>query len=249
MRYNFLRQLLSISLFVSLSAQTNADDIKPYSFQQQNYIVYSTSNFKQLRLALQDQNKQLLQSFAVWQQQFKSCESLKFAMNAGMYHVNYMPVGLYIENRRQLNGLNTAKGFGNFFLQPNGVVAWNDQKAVIMTTAQWQSAKFDAQYATQSGPMLLVNGKINSKFSANSESKKIRNGVGLKDGKLYFVISQNPVSFYQFSQFFLQGMGIKQALYLDGTISSIYSAQLKRNDHAYKLGPMLGVVESKCPSR
>ncbi|WP_181943294.1 phosphodiester glycosidase family protein, partial [Klebsiella pneumoniae] len=92
--------------------------------------------------------------------------------------------------------LNEDKGWGNFFLQPNGVLAWNDKQAVILTTEQYKAKVFQPDYATQSGPMLVINGKINPLFLANSDSKKIRNGVGVKNNKLYFVISKNRVNFY-----------------------------------------------------
>jgi uncharacterized protein YigE (DUF2233 family) len=45
-------------------------------------------------------------------------------MNVGMYHADYAPVGLYIEAAQQQQKLNTVKqAYGNFYLQPNGVLA------------------------------------------------------------------------------------------------------------------------------
>ena len=46
---------------------------------------------------------------------------LLFATNAGMFDPNYKPVGLYIENGRELVHVNTRSGAGNFHLKPNGV--------------------------------------------------------------------------------------------------------------------------------
>ncbi len=69
---------------------------------------------------------------------------------------------------------------GELLLQPNGVLAWNDKQAVILTNEQYKAKVFQPDYATQSGPMLVINGKINPLFLANSDSKKIRNGVGIK---------------------------------------------------------------------
>ncbi len=37
--------------------------------------------------------------------------------------------------------------------------------------------------------------------------------------------------------------GKRIALFLDGTISSLYSTHLKRSDFHMELGPILGVVE------
>jgi uncharacterized protein YigE (DUF2233 family) len=47
-------------------------------------------------------------------------------------------VGLYIENRKQLTALNEQQGFGNFYAA-HGVVAWNDQQAVIETTQDFKT--------------------------------------------------------------------------------------------------------------
>ncbi|GAA5019544.1 phosphodiester glycosidase family protein [Acinetobacter puyangensis] len=245
--YRFLISILCLISAIVLSGGTQAHAaIQHDHFQQQSYTVYQLSDLSQLRLALYDGKQRPLSSFAAWQQQLKSCEQLDFAMNAGMFHAGFSPVGLYIEKQQQLNPLNQSTGFGNFFLKPNGVLAWNQQEAVILTSEQWQAQHFNADYATQSGPMLVIDGKIHPQFIVDSSSKKIRNGVGLKDGTLYFVISDERVSFYQFAQFFKTGLGIDQALYLDGTISSLYSPHLKHTTQRAKLGPMLGVVQSHC---
>ncbi|VCW45315.1 hypothetical protein BANRA_03516 [Acinetobacter baumannii] len=145
------------------------------------FEVIEISNLEQLRLFLKNpQTDQYYKSFDNIQYQLKACEQLTFAMNGGMFHSGFSPVGLYIENGRESQPLNEDKGWGNFFLQPNGVLAWNDKQAVILTTEQYKAKVFQPDYATQSGPMLVINGKINPLFLANSDSKKIRNGVGVK---------------------------------------------------------------------
>lgn len=139
--------------------------------------------------------------------------------------------------------LNTSKGLGNFFLQPNGVLGWNKKRAFILTTQQYSRRDFNVDYATQSGPMLVIDGKINSLFLPDSQSNKIRNGVGIRNNKLYFVISKNSVSFYKFAQFFQRNLKVEQALYLDGSISSLYVQKDKRNDQQFEMGPIVGWVD------
>lgn len=207
--------------------------------------VIQVKKLSDLQLFLNDPSQQPLLKFENIKKQLHSCQRLEFAMNAGMYHPDYAPVGLYIENRKQLTGLNEQQGFGNFFMQPNGVVAWNDQQAVIETTQDFKTSRFKANYATQSGPMLIIDGKINPKFLADSDSLKIRNGVGIKDNTLYFVITRNRVNFYQFAQFFKDELNIDNALYLDGSISSLYLPKIYREDRRYSLGPMIGLINSK----
>ena len=207
--------------------------------------VIQVKKLSDLQLFLNDPSQQPLLKFENIKKQLHSCQRLEFAMNAGMYHPDYAPVGLYIENRKQLTALNEQQGFGNFFMQPNGVVAWNDQQAVIETTQDFKTSRFKANYATQSGPMLIIDGKINPKFLADSDSLKIRNGVGIKDNTLYFVITRNRVNFYQFAQFFKDELNIDNALYLDGSISSLYLPKIYREDRRYSLGPMIGLLNSK----
>ncbi|ARG14113.1 phosphodiester glycosidase family protein [Acinetobacter baumannii] len=208
------------------------------------FEVIEISNLEQLRLFLKNpQTDQYYKSFDNIQYQLKACEQLTFAMNGGMFHSGFSPVGLYIENGRESQPLNEDKGWGNFFLQPNGVLAWNDKQAVILTTEQYKAKVFQPDYATQSGPMLVINGKINPLFLANSDSKKIRNGVGVKNNKLYFVISKNRVNFYSFAQFFQKNLEVEQTLYLDGSISSLYLHKNNRNDKKFNMGPIIGWVD------
>lgn len=214
-----------------------------------SYDVIKVDHLQQLRLFLKDpKNARYYQKFAHIQKMLPTCEQLSFAMNAGMYHPDFQPVGLYVEEGKEIVELNEAQGFGNFFMQPNGVLAWNDKYAVIKTTTDYKSMRFKPRFATQSGPMLVYKGQVNSQFLADSNSLKIRNGVGVRNNQLYFVISQQRVNFYQFAQFFKQNLKIDNALYLDGSISSLYSAQIHHHDKTFNLGPIVGEVSRKdCP--
>ncbi|MCU4482071.1 phosphodiester glycosidase family protein [Acinetobacter ursingii] len=245
-----LKSVVVLPILSALFAQSSfANDTISYQriqlAQGIDVDVIHIKKLSDLQLFLNDPSQQPLLKFENIKKQLHSCQRLEFAMNAGMYHPDYAPVGLYIENRKQLTALNEQQGFGNFFMQPNGVVAWNDQQAVIETTQDFKTSRFKANYATQSGPMLIIDGKINPKFLADSDSLKIRNGVGIKDNTLYFVITRNRVNFYQFAQFFKDELNIDNALYLDGSISSLYLPKIYREDRRYSLGPMIGLINSK----
>ncbi|ENW92400.1 phosphodiester glycosidase family protein [Acinetobacter dispersus] len=243
-----MKKWFFLSFAFLASSPVHAMQHETLQLNQQKYDVIKVEHLNQLQLFLkQPQSNRYYQKFAAIQKALPACEELNFAMNAGMYHADFQPVGLYIENGKELAKLNVAKGFGNFFMQPNGVVAWNDQQAVIKSTADYKHDQFKAKFATQSGPMLVYHGKINNQFIADSNSLKIRNGVGIKGNQLYFVISQQRVSFYQFALFFKQQLKIDNALYLDGSISSVYSAQTKRHDKTFNLGPIVAEVNrEKC---
>src|SRR5688572_2138710 len=149
----------------------------------------------------------------------KKGKKLRFAMNGGMYMENTTPLGLYIENGKTLRPLNTRKAGGNFYMQPNGVFyLTNNSKAHISETSKFQPDPA-IKFATQSGPMLVINGKLNPLFKTDSKNLNVRNGVGiLPNGNVLFAMSKEGINFYEFAQFF-QKKGCKQALYLDGYVS------------------------------
>lgn len=147
---------------------------------------------------------------------------LLFAMNGGMYMEDRSPLGLYIENGEVKHRLNKSSGSGNFYIKPNGIFyLLKDNTAHIISTADFKPAK-NIQYATQSGPMLLISGQINSSFKQGSANLNIRNGVGtLPGGKVVFAMSKIAVSFYDFAAYF-KALGCTDALYLDGFVSRTY---------------------------
>ncbi|HEY0978763.1 MAG TPA: phosphodiester glycosidase family protein [Flavobacteriales bacterium] len=166
------------------------------------------------------------------------------AMNGGMFDAHQAPVGLYVENGKELHAINTVtKGYGNFHLMPNGVfgIAGNDS-AYVCTTPD-QAKVRNVRYATQSGPMLLVNGNINSAFREGSANLNIRNGVGVrKDGTVLFAVSKEPVNFFDFARFF-RDQGCLNALYLDGAISRTYLPGQGLDQRDGRLGVLIGISE------
>ena len=167
---------------------------------------------------------------------------LSFGMNAGMYHADYSPVGLFVADGVELTPLNLSPGKGNFFLRPNGVFLVSDAGALVVESSAYPALAPKARLATQSGPMLLSNGVINPLFDPDSHSVHVRNGVCALDGKAMFVISDGPVNFYEFARYFRDVLKCRNALYLDGSVSSLYSPAMGRNDYRADLGPIIGVI-------
>jgi uncharacterized protein YigE (DUF2233 family) len=169
---------------------------------------------------------------------------LNFAMNAGMFDKNLKPVGLYIENGKLLKKLNRKNGSGNFHLKPNGVFYIDGQTAGVMESETFARSGLKPNFATQSGPMLVVDGEIHPKLSPNGTSRKIRNGVGMMgDHTVEFVISDGFVKFHDFASLFLEELHCNNALFLDGSVSSLYSRELNRNDFLARLGPLVTVTQ------
>lgn len=173
-------------------------------------------------------------------------KKLVFAMNAGMFDRNFLPVGLMIAEGKQFSSLNTSTGDGNFFLKPNGVFLLSDSGARVIETSEYPSLRAPAILATQSGPLLVRSGNIHPAFKPDSKNKLVRNGVGVPSpGAVVFVISEEPVNFYEFAALFRDKLHCADALYLDGVISSLHSRQLKRSDSHMDLGPILAITESR----
>ncbi len=173
-------------------------------------------------------------------------EKLAFAMNAGMYHEDRSPVGLYVESGEELAPLNDNDGPGNFHLKPNGVFFINDSGvAGVQQTSVFKTLDQEVRFATQSGPMLVIDGAIHPRFLPDSDSLKRRNGAGVTaDGEVIFVLADTPVRFYDFAVFFRDELKTPNALYLDGTISRLFAPELERNDPGVAMGPIVAVVVS-----
>jgi uncharacterized protein YigE (DUF2233 family) len=177
-------------------------------------------------------------------------ERLMFAMNAGMFGQDQSPVGLYIENRLKLHEADTRPGASNFHLKPNGVFWVGDGVAGVTETSRYLADPPGARYATQSGPMLVLDGKIHPKIKPNGASEKIRNGVGACDGgAIVFAIADEPVNFDTFARLFRDGLSCQNALFLDGSVSSLYAPELDRDDELGPIGPIAGVVKPEGAER
>jgi uncharacterized protein YigE (DUF2233 family) len=168
---------------------------------------------------------------------------LRFAMNAGMYQTDFSPVGLLVRDGRRLSRLNVADGTGNFYLKPNGVLLVGESGARIVETSEYPGVARGVRLATQSGPLLVRNGRFHPGINPASTSRLVRNGVGVAGDSLFFVISEVPVTFYELASYFRETLHCPDALYLDGVVSGLYSPALDRNDHRADLGPIIAVVE------
>ena len=169
---------------------------------------------------------------------------LVFAMNAGMFEADLWPVGLYVEGGAVRHAANTRDGPGNFHMKPNGVFYFGPDGAGVMETTRFLEAHIKPDFATQSGPMLVIDGVIHPKIQPDGTSLKVRNGVGIRDRHtIVFAISKQPVSFHQFADLFRDGLGCRNALFLDGTVSALYAPDIGRWDQWQPIGPIVGVTE------
>ena len=75
-----------------------------------------------------------MRSFAALQTRLgRRTNSIAFAVNGGMFDDAGAPIGLMIEDQREVQRINRREGGGNFHLMPNGVflVRTNDRAEVV----------------------------------------------------------------------------------------------------------------------
>ena len=203
-------------------------------FQGARYDVYSVNpSERKLRFVWKDTNGRNYSNFGNIKSYLAGKKNrLVFATNGGIFTSNHAPLGLYIENRIELQTLNIGNGRGNFYLKPNGIFYVTETKFGIVNTIQYnQVAAQTVLYATQSGPLLLINGRTNPNFKKYSRNFYIRSGVGIdQSGNAIFAISNTAINFYTFSLLFKEKLQCVNALYLDGAISKMYLPQIGRNE-------------------
>jgi uncharacterized protein YigE (DUF2233 family) len=198
-----------------------------------------------LRLFFADEKGRCLGSFERLRKSLAAAgKTLVFAMNAGMFHADCRPVGLLVIDGREVSPVNRSDGTGNFFLRPNGVFLIDAAGPRVVATDQYRDML--PRLATQSGPMLVHRGQLPSlsAFAAGSRSRHLRNGVCVpRAGEVAFVISEEPVTFNEFASYFRRELDCAEALYFDGSISSLFSPQLRRADARASLGPIVAIVK------
>ena len=177
--------------------------------------------------------------------------SVAFAINGGMFDDAGAPIGLAVEDGREVHAINRREGGGNFHLMPNGVfVVRKSGRTEVVTSAAYQPAP-DIVFATQSGPMLVIDGQLHSEFDPDGTSRYVPNAVGIgPDGTPLFVITTDVVSFGKLARFFRDRLKARNALYLDGSVSSLWDPVNGRMDDFVELGPLIvAFVAQRTPTK
>jgi len=247
--------LIGLMLFVAMcmiSPLCGAYEVRTLPIGGTTAVVVSVGVSEKLELFLSASDGKFLGNFDRLLEYLEAeNRSLLFAINAGMYHSGGRPVGLYIGHHNERYPLNEKSGEGNFFMKPNGVFIRDEKGFAILSTEQFIARTFSADIATQSGPLLLQNSEIPPLFKPNSTNNKyIRSVVGVKTpGEVNFVITNGPVNFYTLAAFFKVSLGCRDALYLDGYVSSLYLPKIGRKDSrryengkSVNLGPIIGLT-------
>ncbi|MHC5225563.1 phosphodiester glycosidase family protein [Ignatzschineria sp. LJL83] len=255
----FLLSSLILSLFfatnVLLAKEVDSGiNLKQQLFQEHRYVE-ATLDLEKVTLIqkwVDDSTAKSYGSFYNFQKILKAKnQSILFAMNSGIYTDDYKPLGLYIEDKQVLAPLNLVtsnEGKGNFSLLPNGVFYITDQnlaeiQATMAFHEKYQGNYEEIQSATQSGPMLLIDGEYNPHFIPDSTSTRIRSGVCAIDNgkKVIFVVTEDSVSFYEFARYFKEILSCDNALYLDGTLARMFVDKRVYGASFWQAKPLVGI--------
>lgn len=170
-------------------------------------------------------------------------ESVIAVTNAGIFEPGLVPTGLYVEDREVLRPLNLEEGYGNFYLKPNGVFFVDGNGFGILESTNFDAENLGVDYALQSGPLLLQEFSIHPAFTLGSKNCRLRSGIGISpDGQAIIAITNGAVNFYDFSVWFRDIVGAKDALYLDGAISMLYTGE-RRGRQGERYAGFLAVTQ------
>jgi uncharacterized protein YigE (DUF2233 family) len=230
--------LIVTGLVAFTTKQNSVDD------QIINYIVNTKT--QDLRLYWKNNSGEIFGSIQSLKNYVESKNlTLVFAMNGGMFMQDLRPLGLFIQDGKIQKNINNATGNGNFYLKPNGIfyITTNNIPFICQTSDFINNGKI--KYATQSGPMLVINGQIHPAFKEGSKNLNIRNGVGiLPNNRVVFAMSKKEINFYDFARYF-QKLGCKNALYLDGSVSRTYLPEKKWIQTDGNFGVIIGVTKNR----
>ncbi|WP_198952234.1 phosphodiester glycosidase family protein [Phaeobacter sp. 22II1-1F12B] len=241
-----LPALFLLLLGLAAAPEAQAVECRDVDQDSNRYTVCeANAESDELRLFLYDEEGQPYGQFgSVAQKLDQQGKTLVFAMNAGMYHSDRAPVGYYAEPDKVVQKLIPNAGPGNFGMLPNGVFCIGQNRADVIETLRFSETQPACDYATQSGPMLVIDGELHPRFLPDSDSRYVRNGVGTSaDGKrVVFAISRNRVTFHEFGSLFRDVLDLPNALYFDGNISRLYAPDFGRNDAGFAMGPIVGIA-------
>jgi len=248
------RRLLAVVLLLGLAGPAAEAACRPETYEDNEYTVcsFDLTNTKVLMFWSRADGSPYRTFSALDADLGAEGRELAFAMNGGMYADDLSPIGLYVEDGEELKPANLAEVRGepgsipNFFKKPNGVFYVAGDEAGVMTTEAYLTARPRSDFATQSGPMLVIDGAIHPAFIVGSTDRKPRNGVGISSPtEVHFAITEGRVNFHDFARFFRDRLGCEDALFLDGgSAPGLYAPELGRDDAPGHggYGPVNGVV-------
>lgn len=216
---NNMKQLIVVTLFLFTAIAAPAQWVEKHNLLYKNvsYVLVTVVADSTVlsRLTMVENASRLSETDF-----FKTCGADPFiAITAGIVDSTCTPLGLCIKDRVINHPVNRDTGNGNFYIMPNGFISV-DTAGTIHIQATEKYTGQELQLAIQSGPMLLIDGVINTAFDSRSQNRNIRCGAGLytENNKtiLVFIKSITPVTFYEIAALLKEKYNCRQALNLEG---------------------------------
>lgn len=235
-----VNQLSLLFLFIGLVLSAGDQN---YVLDESQFIIHTVDpSHCKMKFYWKDDSGKILGSIQALKEHLESKgESLRFATNGGMFQKDQSAQGLFIENGKIVQAIDRMEeGYGNFYLQPNGIFYITEEgKASVVATDKFRKTA-QVAFATQSGPMLVVDGAYHPAIRKGSKNLHVRNAVGiLASGEVMFAISKKEVNFYDLATLFKQ-RGCENALYLDGFVSKTYCPEQYWEHTDGPLGVLIG---------
>jgi uncharacterized protein YigE (DUF2233 family) len=196
-------------------------------------------------------------------------DTLLLGMNGGIFARDFTnPQGLLVSESKVLREIDTLTRApspevdGNFYRpQPNGVFfVMVDGQPRVTTTAVARPLVRQMVAATQSGPMLIINGQFTPAYASADtlppwlgtprqrhhevdSASTTRNAVCIgSDGKVYWVKTEQKVRGDPFARFLRDEIHCRDALFLDGFYSALHAPRAGRHDPGHNLVTTLAVL-------
>ncbi|WP_062072648.1 phosphodiester glycosidase family protein [Demequina sediminicola] len=170
--------------------------------------------------------------------------TIAVATNGGIFTPELVPGGLLVADGVEMVPLNLSEGAGNFHLMPNAVFAvYEDGHAAVVNSVDYNGE--GVMQATQSGPALILDGDVHPAFNEGSSNLAVRSGVGVspEGDTVYLAISWSFTNLWDFATLFRDELGVEDALYLDGDISTLWIESM--DEPGPVAGPYAGIITAR----
>lgn len=140
------------------------------------------------------------------------------ALNGGFFDKSFRPLGLRISNQHQLSPIKRISWWGIFYIE---------NKTAHITNINQFAKNQNIDFAVQSGPRLIIEGKIPSLKPGYAE----RSALGInKSGEVIIIVTENtPLTTTSLAKIMLEEpLNCENAINLDGGSSSQLYAKINK---------------------
>lgn len=225
----YYKHILMLTLFLSSFSYTLTSVATPWKtlapgieyLDLDSNLFSPWSHIHVFRIDLKQNNLELVTAKSLSQphasiDQFANESGALIAMNGGFFDHNYRPLGLRISQQKQYSPLKQISWWGIFYIK--------NQKPYLTRLNHYDTAQ-KVDFAVQSGPRLLINGRIPPLKNGLAE----RTALGITaDGRVILLVTDNNLLTTTILANLMQAKPLNciDALNLDGGSSSQLYAKI-----------------------